>query len=220
MRSKPTLTPLLGTALAAVAAGSLLAFSLVAQQAGLGNLTLPESATARGPGGSLGAITLPGAPNPAAGPSESAPTAPEFTLVAESAPGPAPEAAPTPAPDVDAPSDEGPSFDGLDDDRRPASTTRVGDGELERGRQREGHGRASAKHPSGGKKGGSDERSVPPGHARKSGAPASDRDRGNGSPSTPPGHAKQEARGDERGHGHGHAKHKERGKHKGRGKHH
>lgn len=220
MRSKPTLTPLLGTALAAVAAGSLLAFSLVAQQAGLGDLKLPESVTARGPGGSLGAITLPGAPgNPAAGPSEPAPTAPEPTLLAESAP--APEAAPAPAPQVGAPSDEVPSFDGLDDDRRPASTARVGNGELERGWQREGHGRASAKRDSSrAKKHGSHKHSVPPGHARKSGARASDRDRGNGPPSTPPGHAKQEARGGERGHGHGHAKQKERGKHKGRAKHH
>jgi hypothetical protein len=212
---------LLGTALAAVAAGSLLAFSLVAQHAGLGDLTVPGPVTARGPGDSLGAITLPGQPgNPAApGPAEPSPAAPEPTLVAEGAPGPTPEVvAPTPAPEVGAPGDEGPSFDGLDDERRPASTARVGDGELERGWQREGHGRASAKHDA--KKGVSHEDSVPPGHARRSGAPASDRERGNGPPSTPPGHAKQEARGDERGRAHGHDKHKERGKHKGRAKHH
>jgi hypothetical protein len=224
MRSKPTPTPLLGAALAAVAAGSLLAFSVVAQQAGLGQLRVPGPVTASGPGGSLGAITLPGAPgNPrAAGSPEPSPIAPEPTLVA-SAPPPAPEIAATPASDIPAPSDEGPSFAGLDDVRRPTSTTRVGDGELERGWQRAGHGRGADKKDDGlhaARKGGA---STPPGHARKSGAEGTGKDRGNGPPSTPPGHAKQEARGVEHGHGlggegdndhdRGHGNNKSRGKH-------
>jgi hypothetical protein len=211
MRSKPTLTPVLGTALAAVAAGSLLAFSMVAQHAGLGDLTVPGPVTASGPGGSLGAITLPGVPgNPAAaGSPEPSPTASEPTLVA-SAPAPAPEVAPTAPSDIPAPRDEGPSFDGLEDDRRPTSTTRVGDGELERGWQRAGHGRGAKKKDDGlhaARKGGASERSTPPGHARKSDAEATGSERGNGPPSTPPGHAKKEARGAEHGHGGGHSGH-------------
>jgi hypothetical protein len=221
MRSRRTFTPLLGTALAAVAAGSLLAFSLVAQQAGLGDLAVPGPVTASGARGSLGPITLPGAPgNPAPpGATEAAPSAPEPTVVA-SAPPPAPDVDSPPAPEAPAPRNDRPSFDGLEDDRRPTST-RVGNGELERGRQRKDHGRGPAGLFAARTEGdGSNERSAPPGHARKSGAPSSDRDRGKGPPSTPPGHAKQQARGDERGHGQGQVKHKGRGKQKGRAKHH
>lgn len=217
MRSKPSLTPVLGTALAAVAAGSLLAFSVVAQQAGLVDIALPRPVPATRPGASLGGITLPGAPSNPAAPRSSGPatTAPSPTLVA-SAPAPTPEAAPpTLAPEVPAPSEAEPSFEGLDDGRRPASTARVGDGDLERGWRKVGHGRGAEKHDrsSAVKKGGSNERSAPPGHARKSGTPAREHDRHHGPPSTPPGHATQKARAHGRDEAPGHAKDKGHAKH-------
>jgi hypothetical protein len=210
MRSKPALTPVWGTALAAVAAGSLLAFSLVAQQTGLGNLGLSDRVASTAPGVSSSTITLPGGTAGGDGAGRPGAEASEGSTIAS-----APLATPstttptTAVPDTSATADVEPSFDLPDLGRRAVSAARPSTEDSDqrgkdKGRPIWARGAHDQKKVEHGRRSGAARfqgdgpSAVPPGHSKN---------KEQGRPATPPGHSK------EKHHGHGNANGHSKNKH-------